>query len=600
MHKLFRDIQRTLHILSQRQRRRFWLLVVVGSLLALLEAAGVLSIVPFLAVAINPSIIETNALLKWSYDILDWGSIQTYLLILGGGVLFLLVVRNISGALYFYAGVKYSQGLIFGIAIKLFSSYLRRAYSYFITHDSSRLAKDVLEESREAGLSISSLQKAIADSLTAAALLGMLILFDPLVAVIVVFGLAGIYGIILLTLRRRLVRLGKEQYWLRVRSYKTVNEALANIKNLKTYHCEQLFDSQFHNISGQRRRIQVWLETLGGIPTYVQEIVIIGGLMLVCLLIIATRESFAEILPTVGLYAYAGLRFKPTMSRIFVSLSRWRAKLYSVDNSSRQLESGKLLLRAPQNGAVQRLAFQDRLELRDAVMSYPRSELPALNGASLSLPVHSTIGLVGRTGSGKTTIIDILLGLLELQSGSLQVDNIAIEAENRRCWQANIGYVPQEIILIEATISENIAFGITEQDIDRERVQMVARMAGIGDFIEHELPERYQTQVGGSGIQLSGGQRQRIGIARALYRDPEVLILDEATSALDPATEQIVMGAIRSLERKKTILICTHRISTLRNCDRIYVVEKGRIVADGSYAKLEKYSQDFRTISEAV
>ena len=595
--KLIRDYRRTLAILSQRRRGRFGLMIVAGFIQALLEVAGILSIVPFLAVAIDQTLIDRSEILNWGYNLLNWGSTRNYLLALGLVLLLLLVARNVYGALFFYIRTRYITGTRHEVGTRLFSSYIHRTYSYFIVHDGSRLSKDVLNESYNASLSVSGLLEAITNALTALALLGMLTLFNPLVAIIVVGGLSGIYAILLLSLRRGLALLGKKNYWVEASSYKIVTEALTNIKNLKTYHCEQLFDSQYRSESQKKRRLDVQLDLTRELPHFLQEIIIIGGLMVVCLIIIAVRESFAEVLPIIGLYAYAGLRFKPAINRIFSQTTTWRGKLYSIDAIVRQMEEPLGVTNISQTMDVARLSFRDRLELSDVVMSYPRAELPALNGVSLSMPVRTTIGLVGGTGSGKTTIIDILLGLLEIQSGSLSVDDVVIEATNSRRWQANIGYVPQEIILTNATIFENIAFGIAEEDIDQQRVSVVAHIAGIGDFIEQDLPERYRTVVNDRGIRLSGGQRQRIGIARALYRDPEVLILDEATSALDPATERIVMDSIHNLGKSKTILICTHRIATLKNCDHIYVVEKGRIAADGSYAHLQEHSQSFRALS---
>lgn len=247
---------------------------------------------------------------------------------------------------------------------------------------------------------------------------------------------------------------------------------------------------------------------------------------------------------------------------------------------------------------TQALPFENTIELRDIRFYYPETSYPALDGIHLTIQANTTIGFVGTTGSGKTTIVDLILGLLTPASGEFLVDGVPVREENVVLWQHNLGYVPQQIFLSDDTIVRNIAFGVPDREIDMDAVKWAARIANLDAYITSELPEQYETVIGDRGVRLSGGQRQRIGIARALYRDPKVLILDEATSALDGVTEEAVMEALKTLSRKKTILMIAHRLTTVQSCDVIYLLEHGKIVDQGTFPELQRSSEWFHAAAK--
>jgi ABC-type multidrug transport system fused ATPase/permease subunit len=288
----------------------------------------------------------------------------------------------------------------------------------------------------------------------------------------------------------------------------------------------------------------------------------------------------------------------PALQQIYGSLTQLRFAGPALDALHRDLKNlGDFDLNMISNSSMNVLFG---IELDKVEYTYPNSDRPSLNGVSLYIPKNKTIGLIGSTGSGKTTTVDLILGLLEAQSGGFKVDGNVIGSHNRREWQNSIGYVPQQIYLSDNTIAANIAFGVDPKDIDMSAVMRAATIANLNNFVVNELPQGYQTNVGERGVRLSGGQRQRIGIARALYKSPRVLILDEATSALDNLTELAVMEAVHNLSHEMTIILIAHRLSTVRECDQIYILDNGKVSGQGTFYELLEQNDQFRAMVGAL
>jgi ABC-type multidrug transport system fused ATPase/permease subunit len=308
----------------------------------------------------------------------------------------------------------------------------------------------------------------------------------------------------------------------------------------------------------------------------------------------AQSGSFASALPIIALYAFAGYRLMPALQQIYGAVTQLRFAGPALDALHADLMS---LQPAHPNPSQDAIALNQAISLNQIQYRYPNAPHPALKNLSLRIPAKSTVGLVGATGSGKTTTVDLILGLLEAQEGTLAVDGQVITEHNKRAWQRKIGYVPQQIYLADDTVAANIAFGIQAKDIDQAAVERASKIANLHEFVVNELPQQYQTTVGERGVRLSGGQRQRIGIARALYHNPQVLILDEATSALDNLTEQAVMEAVHNLGHEITIILIAHRLSSVRQCDQIYLLERGEVKASGTYDQLTASSQQFKAMA---
>jgi ABC-type multidrug transport system fused ATPase/permease subunit len=351
-----------------------------------------------------------------------------------------------------------------------------------------------------------------------------------------------------------------------------------------------------------RRQISAGL--MSQLPSFAIQGLLFGGMILTLLYLMARHGGFQEALPVAALYAFAGYRLMPAVQAIYRDISQLRFSEAALDSLCTDFAS--LQTEAPRarpkgdDGREDRLPLERELELRDVSYGYPNAARPALHQLSLTIQAFSTVGIVGSTGSGKTTTVDLVLGLLRPREGSILADDVEITDERVRAWQRSLGYVPQQIFLADETVAGNIAFGLPAREIDRAAVERAARIANLHDFVIGELPDGYETKVGERGVRLSGGQRQRIGIARALYHDPDVLILDEATSALDNLTEQAVMEAVHRLGSRKTIVLIAHRLTTVRNCDCIYLLEQGRLMASGPYEELIAKNDRFRAMAEVL
>jgi ABC-type multidrug transport system fused ATPase/permease subunit len=414
--------------------------------------------------------------------------------------------------------------------------------------------------------------------------------------------LGGGFATTALVFRKRLAIISAARYQQNRARFHIVQEAFGGIKEVKISGLERLALNRFLVPSNERARHQIAAGMVEAIPSLAMQAILFGGMLLVLLYLLRSQGSLQQALPIVSLYALAGYRLMPAVQRVSEESTKLRAADAVIEALARDL----LALQAtalpavpvlPAGATAPRLPLRESLVLDDIVYQYPGTDRPALAGVSLTIPAFHSVGIIGSTGSGKTTMVDVILGLLRPRSGGLVLDGVAIDDDRVPQWQRSLGYVPQQIFLSDETIAANIAFGLPKGRIDMAAVERAARVANLHDFIVADLPQGYDTPVGERGVRLSGGQRQRIGIARALYRDPDILVLDEATSALDNLTEQSVMDAVRDLGRKKTVVMIAHRLSTVRHCDCIYMLERGQLVAQGTYDELLERSEQFRKLA---
>ena len=567
--------------------------------MAFLDMLGVVSILPFMAVLANPELVETNAVLNAALQAAGALGIHTpdqFLFVLGLLVFVLLVTSLVFKALTTYAQTRFALMREYSIGKRLVEGYLHQPYSWFLNRHSADLGKTILSEvSAVIYNGIIPLMTLMAQSAVALALLILLLVLDPLLALTVggVLGLAyvGIFAV----MSNWLKRLGQARVDANQERFTAVSEAFGAAKEVKVGGLEQTYIQRFAKPAEIYAKGQASASAIAQLPRFALEAIAFGGMLMVMLYLMARSGSFANALPIIALYAFAGYRLMPALQQIYGAVTQLHFAGPALDALYKDFNS--LQAANTQRAHITPLRLTQAIRLHQVSYRYPNALQPALKNVDLTIHAQSRVGFVGATGSGKTTTVDLILGLLEPQEGYLSVDGEPITAANRSQWQRAIGYVPQQIYLADDSVAANIAFGVAANDIDQSAVERAAKIANLHEFVVNDLMQGYATTVGERGVRLSGGQRQRIGIARALYQNPRVLILDEATSALDNLTEQAVMEAVNNLGHYITIILIAHRLSTVRQCDRIYLLERGELKASGTFDELRQANERFCTMA---
>ena len=590
-----KNFKKIFDLLSHRERRQVIYLLIMILFMALLDVLGVASIMPFIAVLTNPEIIQTNILINNIFKFSNIVGVETnnqFLFALGVMVFFLLVFSLAFKALLSYFQLRFTSMCQYGLSKRMLEHYLNQPYSWFLNRHSADLGKTILSE---VGLIISKGLKPLMNLITygtvSFALLMLLILNDPKFALIAGFTLCAAYLFIYRFTRSYLTRIGGERLKANQARFTVVSEAFNAAKELKVGSLEKAFLDRFSTPAKTLAKHSANSGAISQLPRYALEMIAFGGMMLLILYLMVQNVNLTSGLPIIALYAFAGYRLIPSLQQIYGAITQLRfvsPSLNSIHNDFTNL-SAKII-----KNNKDTISLNKAITLKNLHYQYPNVSRTTVKDINLTIPACSTVGIVGSTGSGKTTIVDIILGLLQAQKGVLRVDDNDINIDNCVAWQRSIGYVPQEIFIADDTLAANIAFGVDKKNINQEHVLRAAKIANIHNFAINELPQQYHTSVGERGVRLSGGERQRIGIARALYRNPQVLILDEATSALDNLTEELVMKEIHKIGDNKTIIMIAHRLSTVKQCDIIFLLEKGELKAQGTYEDLIKSSDQFK------
>lgn len=515
----------------------------------------------------------------------------------------MLVCGNLFNALTTWFLLRFTWMRNHTLGKRLLARYLYQPYNFFLNRNTNDLGKNILTEVSTviSGVMRPGLEL-LAKAVVALFIFALLITVDLLVAITITITISSTYLTIYLFLRRKLTIMGKGRVNAFAQALKNANEAMCGIKELKVLRREQCFLDRFSIYSEQMAKFKSKHLVMSNIPKYVLETVAFGNILLIVLYLIVIGRDTHAVLPLIALYTFAGYRLMPALQAIFSGITEVRFNLASLD-----ILYDDMVARLDKNpemiideNPVKLLPYQDSLEIRDVTYFYPEMKKPSIRNLNLTIHAHTTVGFVGTTGSGKTTTIDLVLGLLQPIKGQILIDGVPINDNNLLQWQKNLGYVPQQIFLSDDTVIRNIAFGVPDAEIDLQAVESAAKIANLHDFVISELPLGYETVIGERGIRLSGGQRQRIGIARALYSDPPVLILDEATSALDGITESVIMESVKKLSRKKTIIIVAHRLSTVKDCDVIFVMDRGGLMAHAAYDELMDSCPKFSSMARRV
>jgi ABC-type multidrug transport system fused ATPase/permease subunit len=543
---------------------------------AFFQVIGITSIFPFLAIAADPERIRRSHFGMRFLNLFPPMENRQLLLIAGLIAIVALLASNAVNLLAEYSRTRYSQNFGHWLRVRLLSQIASQPYAYFLQRNSGDLLKKILGDvTNYTNGVLLPLLDTVARVLTAGLLLVTLFLVQPVIALSAAIGLGGFYVIAfrLLAQKRREV---DENLRVSVAGFfREAHQMLGGIKPVKVHRAEEHFLSRFASHSAVVARMNARLPIFANSARYLVEPLAFGGLVVAVLLLAARGRDFSDILPNLGVMALAGYRLLPSLQLLYAQLTQISSMRHTVDEVYDEFvvaEANRSILPAIiADRFAQATPFRWRkaIALRQVSFSYPGISRAALNGLSLTIPKNTCLGVIGPTGSGKSTFVDLLLGLYQPTAGEILIDGRLLTPTLVPSWQASIGYVPQDIFLTDDTIARNVAFGLPDNEINPARLREACAMAQLLDFIEAELPDGFDTNVGERGIRLSGGQRQRIGLARALYCRPSLLILDEATSALDVATESKLLEALRTLSGKLTMVVAAHRLSAVAKCDQL-------------------------------
>lgn len=558
-------------ILSPLDKKKVLYVLILVMGMAFIESAGVISIMPFLAVLSNPAIVESNHYLQFIYDLMGGGTKQTFIVKLGFLSLSVVVFSTFFKIITQYAVNRFSSLQRHYFSTRLLKIYLKQNYEFFIQRNSATLSKNILSEVDQ--LIWTMILPALTLMSYGVVLLSMvsiLLLYDPVMAIATAFILGVFYITIYMLVRKKLMQIGQEFTQANKERYQTCQEALAGIKDVMINNAKQGYIDQFEQSSRVFARHIATRDTLGQIPLNIIETVGYGCLIGLAMILVVSGKEVSHILPVLGLYGFAAYRMLPAAQNIYRSISQIKFSEQVLDILYPEFFLDMNAQETQFETKNKILNFEKSIRLENVSFAYPnRPNQLILDNFSIEIMKNSSLGIIGKSGSGKSTLMDIMLGLLTPTQGKIYIDDFELTKKNIKDWRDIVGYVPQFIYLINSSIAENIAFGVDISQINMQQVRNVAKLAHIDEFISTQLPYDYDTLVGEGGVTLSGGQRQRIGIARALYKNPQVLFMDEATSALDTETEKSVNEAIQKLNGKITMVVISHRESIIHYCEEV-------------------------------
>jgi ATP-binding cassette, subfamily B, bacterial PglK len=586
-------------LLTPPQRRRVLGAQVISVAMAFSTVTGIAAIAPFFAVLGDPRLIDQNRQLHWLYAAGGFSSGHGFVVALGFGFVGVVLLANLVNAI---GGATMNRlALQVGAELQstLFGEYLRRPYTFHATTNSATLFNNIVHETARVTNGILQSALALVTNLVAATFVVLsVLLLNTAVSLTMLTGLAGGYALIYLCARSRLLRLGHAHSRAWSEQTKIVNESFGAIREILLLQDRRLFYDTFERASRDVSDFGVQVHAAAQIPKHVMECVAVAALVGTALVVGTRSEGMGPWLGQLTFIAFAAYRLLPMLQQIFAAAVRIRADraaLALVGPDLRRCLAGARALagRPAWTGHAWCHRPREEIRLQEVSFEYGVDRARALVGINMRIPARSMIGIVGANGCGKTTLMDLIAGLLTPTSGEVLIDGVALDEDSRAAWQTRVAYVPQNISLLDSSIADNISFGIAANAVDTRRMMQAARAAQLEKFIL-SLPDKYDQKVGERGIQLSGGQRQRIGIARALYKEAPVLLLDEAMTALDGMTEVEFMRVLETLRGRSTIILIAHRLSLVRGCDVIFQLEAGRVTGSGRYEELTRKSALFR------
>lgn len=597
---MLKMIHQLFSLLTLSQVRQFYMLQLLVVVMAFTELVGIASIAPFMALVGDISLLEKEGVFAELYQFSGLTNPMDFLFYTGLAVLLMLAFSTIISMFTIWKLSLYAARIGTEIADRLYAHYLQQDWLFHASGSSAHLTKQVSTEAmRVTDQIIQPLMQMNAKVVLAVFISVSILIYDPLIAISGLLLFACAYFLLYKLVRKRLHANGLKMSHVFTQRFRLMNEGFGGIKDVLLLNHRYDFVERFQESGKAFAQARGTNIAISQVPRYFMELIAFGAMISLVLLLIKLHQgNLGTVLPILAVYALAAFKLLPALQQIYSSITQIKGNAAAFEAIKGDLEQS-LKTKQPSNTETTNthLPLHKQVSLNNITFSYPGKPSPAVKDLTLVIPKNSVIGLVGASGSGKSTAIDLLLGLLNPQKGELCIDDTCITPANKRAWQNNLGFVPQSIYLSEGSIAENVAFGLPVKDINLEQVNKALELANLTELVE-QLPQGIQTQVGERGVQLSGGQRQRIGIARALYHEADVLVFDEATSALDGITEKIIMEAIHDFSGKKTIIMIAHRLKTVQKCDIIYMMDKGKVIDQGTYQQLLANNPKFKEMAE--
>jgi len=590
-------INKLLYLLSERERRQAFSLLLLSVIIAVVDAAGVASILPFMAVMSDPEVITTNPTLSQAYEYFAFSSERDFLVFLGSALFFLLIGSLLLKGVGTYLTLKFTRLREYTIGKKLYSRYLDQNYSYFVSRHSAEIHKIILSEVAVVVTSgLAPLLTIISQGIVVVVLIIMLIFVNWQIAIISGLAFSVIYGLLFYATNALVVRQGTGRAEANNKRFMSLSESAGALKEIKLKGFENSYIERFSVPAKKYANHLANGLAISQLPRFALEALIFGGLIVASLW---AGGSNSSAVPLIALYAFAGYRLMPALQQIYTSVTQLRLVDAPLNSLYHDLTTLPERYVSEEEGVEHNNPSSiSSIEFRNISFKYPGSDAFALKSLDLQIKQGDLVGLVGLTGSGKTTLVDLLLGLFDPTDGEVLVNGLPREDNSLKRWSKSLAYVPQDIFIADDTLSSNIAFGVPVENINDDAVKRAAELACLDEFAM-SLPKKYETMLGERGGKLSGGQKQRVGIARALYTSPNLLVMDEATSALDTITEKQISKSIKNIAKDITVIIVAHRMSTIMSCDKIYLLESGKISASGSFKELVQANKKFEELARA-
>jgi ATP-binding cassette, subfamily B, bacterial PglK len=586
---MFLTVKKLSIFLDGSAKKEAILLLMLMLVVSVLDAIGIASIMPLIMIIIDPEIINNNILIKpfWEFSqkIIGLNTAQ-FIVFFGIGLFFILILTlALRGALTFWQ-LNFSSRLEYKVSVWLMRQYLNLPYELTFQRSSSELGAKILTEvSTIIYQSLIPTLIIFTHSFVAIAMLLVLVVVDGYAAIIVGATLGFLYTVIVLLTRKKVDILGKERLLYNEERFSIFNQSIRGFKDIKLSNNEEIYLKRFIDASKPYAINWAKGQIIAQSPRYLIEAIAFGGMLLFLIYNSINNVAIINAFPNIALYALVSYRLLPSMQQIYSNLSNIQFAYPSLSAMHSEYIYFKNLKKTAEE-KEKNINFAEDITVSEVSYKYPSTNNLALDKITIKIPERTSLAIIGETGSGKSTLVDVIMGLLPAANGAVLVGKQEINNANRRAWQKKIGYVPQNIFIFDISIAENIALGSRYDEINWDRLERVVEIANIKSFIENKLELGYRTSLGEDGIRLSGGEKQRIGIARALYNEPKILVLDEATSALDNDTETEVMSAIKVISQDIVVIMIAHRLNSVRDCDQLILLEEGRVKAIGTFEEI--------------